>query len=143
MRRVVISHSQLPKRPQVSLFHAQTNQNLNGKWEMLSCVPDWSLPRGSQPAFVTVKLRNPSRAAPGPKAVLPLPWLWALVPAWEKWPEAPEHRESPEHPQGERSPAGKERTVQVHWAKCEQSQRNPGPFRACRTICWALALKEG
>jgi len=27
MRRVVISHSQLPKRPQVSLFHTQTNLN--------------------------------------------------------------------------------------------------------------------
>lgn len=38
MRRVVISHSQLPKRPQVSLFHTQTNQKLNRQLVMLSSV---------------------------------------------------------------------------------------------------------
>lgn len=38
MRRVVISHSQLPKRPRVSLFHTQTNQKLNRQLVMLSSV---------------------------------------------------------------------------------------------------------
>jgi len=107
MRRVVISHSQLPKRPQVSLFHTQTNQKLNGKAVMLSCVQDLSLPCCSHPAFVAAEPRNS-----GPPAALLLPSSLdpeleqcpAVAPgrghccrAQESGPETPEHRESPEH----------------------------------------------
>lgn len=71
MRRVVISHSQLPKGPQVSLFHTQTSQKLNRKLVMLSAVQDWSPPCSSHPAFVAAELRNSSPGAPGPMAALP------------------------------------------------------------------------
>lgn len=72
MRRVVISHSQLPKRPQVSLFHTQTNQKLNGKLGMLSHAPRLSLLSPSHPALVTAELRNPSPGTPGHTAFAPL-----------------------------------------------------------------------
>lgn len=70
MRRVVISHSQLPKGPQVSLFHTQTSQKLNGKPVMLSGAQDWSPPCSSHPAFVAAELGNSSPGAPGPVAAL-------------------------------------------------------------------------
>lgn len=113
MRRVVISHSQLPKRPQVSLFHTQTNQKLNGKLVMLSGVQDLSLPCCSHPAFVTAELRNSSPGAPlapWPHCSCPalstwsrsgtrlwLPGVGTGACACESWPETSEHCESPEY----------------------------------------------
>lgn len=106
MRRVVISHSQLPKRPQVSLFHTQTNQKLNGKLGMLGSELDLSLPCCSHSAFVTMELRVSS---PRGLSCSTLVWLspsqaemapgsgshgWALVPMAA---ETPAHCESPEY----------------------------------------------